>query len=360
MANNGINRELVASMDAANLFIRDISTKKTLQWINYLNNFKVEATSNSQYAKAKGKNATEFFEATEYKISGDSEHWNIDLIALINSEIPEDGVDNVGQRNEATLNVKDGVITISGTPVDDKVEVVVLANDGVSHLRRLDDATFDPSTKEITCTGGEAGENVAIYYLEKDNLRGFSVRAIPENTMYVEVEGTIRQKLKSTGKTTFLNLLAKKVSLSPNMSLSFDTANPTGFTIEMTVLEDANGDLIRWATLSESNNSDVITPTPISDLTSISTIGTSTVLTFSKPTGATSIKVQYTDDDGVNWKDTILSGSSKPVVSATLTEDSNNVTVENLSSGTTYKFRLVVTGGLFSGTSNETQNVVIA
>lgn len=356
----GTNRELVGSMDAGDFFIRDINTKNVLQWINWINNFSIEATSNSQFAKAKGKNSVEFFEATEYTISGDVEIWNVDLISLINGETPEDGVENVGQRNTATLNSDNGIVTISGTPVGDKVEVVVLANDGVSHLRKLSDATFNPTTKEITCTGGNSGEEVAIYYLEATNIRSFTVKAVPENTKYVELEGSIRQKLKSTGQTTILNLLAKKVSLSPSMSLKFDTSSPTGFTISMTVLEDVNGDLIRWGVLSESNNSDVIVPTPISDLTSISTIGTSTVLTFSKPTGATEVKVQYTDNNGVNWKDTASSGSSKPTISNSLTENSNSVTINNLTSGSTYKFRLVVTGGLFSGTSNETSDVIIA
>ena len=360
MAYTGTNRELTASMDAGDVFIRDINTNNVLQWINWINNFKVEANSNSQFAKAKGKNAVEFFEATEYTISGDVEIWNVDLLALVNGEVPKDNLENVGQRTIATLTSNDGIVIIDGTPVGNKVEVVVLANDGVSHLRRLTDVEFNPDTKEITCTGGKEGEKIAIYYLESTNLRGFTIKAIPENTQYVELEATIRQKLKSTGQTTMLNLLAKKVSLSPTMSLEFDTSSPTGFTISMNVLEDVNGDLIRWGVMSESNKSDVIIPTPISDLTSISTIGTSTVLTFSKPTGATEIKVQYTDDDGANWKDTALSGTSKPAISNSLTENSNNVTINNLASGSTYKFRLVVTGGVFSGTSNETSEVTIA
>ncbi|MCG1024852.1 cell wall-binding repeat-containing protein [Dehalobacter sp.] len=98
----------------------------------------------------------------------------------------------------------------------------------------------------------------------------------------------------------------------------------------------------RW--LIEGKNNAAINNIPIVDLTGIA--GNSQVtLYFSPPAGASSVVVQQLpqDEAATTWV-------NSPVT--TLTPSSNSATVTGLTNGTTYLFKLVVTGGGRAGESN--------
>jgi len=74
------------------------------------------------------------------------------------------------------------------------------------------------------------------------------------------------------------------------------------------------------------------------------------MLAFSAPVGASTVVVQQSANDGANWT-TATTGSA-------VTAASKSATVTGLTLGTTYMFRLVVTGGWYAGTSNEPSAMV--
>lgn len=67
-------------------------------------------------------------------------------------------------------------------------------------------------------------------------------------------------------------------------------------------------------------------------------------LSFTAPTGATSVKVQQSTDNGVTWTDSETQD--------TLTAASTSVRVTGLINGTSYSLRVVVEGGAYAGSSN--------
>ena len=353
--------QLSGSMDCGDFILRDLDTRKPFCYIDYANKIEIKETANSQFAKAKGKDSIEFQEPTTWEISMDVEMWSPSLLGVIHGGQPTEGMENISRREKKTVSVNDGDVVINGIPYADNVDVFVLGEDEVTHIRELTDITYNREAKTITCTGATQGDVLAIYYWEESECLTNVVQAVPDSKEFFEMEGTIRQKTKAKGKTTLLNLLAKKVSISGTVTLSFDTSKPNGFTITMNVLEDNNGDLARLRTLAQSSNSSsTITVLPISDLEVISQSTNSAVLTFSKPIGATSVSLKYSTDEGATWEDVNTEGSSSVIsIPEPLTANSKNVTVSNLTTGD-YIFELVVVGGAFSGTSNKTTKITIA
>lgn len=94
--------------------------------------------------------------------------------------------------------------------------------------------------------------------------------------------------------------------------------------------------------------------TPIADLAAATGSGAAgtMALTFSAPTGATSVKVQAQDAAFGTWVDV--------ETSATITDASTGATVEGLTAGNTYSVRLVVVGGTKNGISNTASAVAHA
>ena len=244
---------LVGSMDAGDFFIRNASTKKTNLYINYANKFSIEEKSSAEYAKAKGKNAISFAKPSTMTLKLDVEIWDLNLLAFMQSTTVKTGDESFGQRKVFDITTDDQEIDLTGaTPIGDKVEVYVLAKDGVTTVKELSTVTYDSSTKKVTCTGAKTNDKVVVYYLESKSSDYIEIKATPDEETFYEIEGTIRQKTKADGTTKLLNLLAKKVSISPEMSISFDTEKPSGFSISIDVLEDEGGDLAKFRQFAEA------------------------------------------------------------------------------------------------------------
>ena len=73
-------------------------------------------------------------------------------------------------------------------------------------------------------------------------------------------------------------------------------------------------------------------------------------VTFPAQTGATSVKIQQSTDEGTNWIDS--------VTSEVLTSASTSATVRDLSPNTSYKFRLLLNGNYGGSALSETTNSV--
>jgi len=103
----------------------------------------------------------------------------------------------------------------------------------------------------------------------------------------------------------------------------------------------------------------VADPTPITDLTGISTLAGKIDLTFTAPADADNIEVQYKLSTDLNWVETNIGGTTGVRVATAVSETDISKTILGLSSGT-YDVRLVVDGGLYEGISNSVTSIVVA
>lgn len=102
-----------------------------------------------------------------------------------------------------------------------------------------------------------------------------------------------------------------------------------------------------------------ITVTPITNLTGTSTLAGKIDLTFTAPTDADNVEVQYKLSTDLNWAETNIGGTTGVRVATAISETDTSKTILGLSSGT-YDVRLVVEGGLYEGISNSVTSIVVA
>ena len=147
--------QLSGSMDCGDFYFRDLDTGKTRTYLNYANKIDIKETANSQFAKAKGKNSIEFQEPTEFEISMDVQMWNPSLLGLIHGGEPVQGAENFAKREKHKVATANGDVVLSGVPYANKIDVYVLGEDEVTHLKELE-VSYDADSKTVTCTVAEA------------------------------------------------------------------------------------------------------------------------------------------------------------------------------------------------------------
>jgi len=99
--------------------------------------------------------------------------------------------------------------------------------------------------------------------------------------------------------------------------------------------------------------------TPITDLTGVSTLVGKIDLTFTAPSDADNIEVQYKLSTDLNWTETNIGGSTGIRIATAVSETDTSKTILGLASGT-YDVRLVIEGGKYEGISNSVASIVVA
>lgn len=150
----------------------------------------------------------------------------------------------------------------------------------------------------------------------------------------------------------------------PASDFSFSTSSQVEATeteIKLSALVD-NGRLMKvLETPHIEQNNGVFTPvggttvTPIANLAGTSTNAGEVDLTFTAIGVGATAKLQYKEAIvGSTYADVTVGGSTGVYMLAAISETDTNVTVDGLTTGKDYTFRLVVTGGTHAGNSNIT------
>jgi len=140
---------------------------------------------------------------------------------------------------------------------------------------------------------------------------------------------------QSTNGTTWGNSTTDKLTASSSSAKATGLTNGQRYYFKLVVIGGTRA--------GESNIVQAKPVNPIDDLEALAGDGQAS-FTFSKPTGATNVILQQSDDNGSTWA-TAASDSS-------LDADSNSALVSGLINGQQYKFKLVITGGSREGDSN--------
>jgi hypothetical protein len=102
-----------------------------------------------------------------------------------------------------------------------------------------------------------------------------------------------------------------------------------------------------------------VTVSPISDLVATSTTAGKIDLTFSAPTDADNVDVEYRLSTSSNWSVCNIGGTTGTRIATAVSETDTSKSILGLTSGT-YDVRLVVEDGLFAGISNIVSSIVVA
>lgn len=232
---------LMGIKNAGSLTFTSLITKKPELYIGYANSVSVSTTNSPSYAKAQGDNAVSFKGSTEATMSINVELLSFDLLRFIMGSPLKEKATNFYHREVVTLDTIDQVITLKeATIVADSVCVFALAPDGNTQGAELGTATV--ATNKVTMTGGQAGEQYAIYYMTNKTAKTFMVSAGQEITGFYQLNMIVEGKRWSDGGKSLLELELKKVSPIADLSLEFSAENPSSFEIKLDILKDGNGD----------------------------------------------------------------------------------------------------------------------
>ena len=202
--------------------------------------------------------------------------------------------------------------------------------------------TYDNRTKKATLNGANKGDVVAVYYFESSLCNGISVKATPERQANYEIDAMFEGKSSDdAGTMSLLNIIAPKCTFTSDFDITFDASNASSFTIKLSASKSSSGYLFYAYYIPLEKEIIEEAPT-ILDLDA-TVVGTSAVLTWTKPSSEiTSLKLMYKKDSG-DYEDVNTNGSTGVNIPAPLTGTEKKVTVSGLVASSDYKFKLVIT-----------------
>lgn len=202
------------------------------------------------------------------------------------------------------------------------------------------------SSQQATKSAAEALAEVgATEIIGLTNGTTYKVEIVEPTTVTLEAdsEGVAGNKTiigLTAGTKYVVKMDGKYYSVSANGDLLPSAKNSPGEAGNAS--NPLTGDTIYGLTNGKTYKVEVAPAVPLTGVSATAGNGTATI-TFTAPTGATGVEIEQKENNG-NW--TVLSG-------LTLNDKSTSATV-TVNNGSSYQFRVVVTGGAYAGTSNET------
>ena len=153
-----------------------------------------------------------------------------------------------------------------------------------------------------------------------------------------------------------VNIIAPKCTFTSDFDITFDASNASSFTIKLSASKSSSGYLFYAYYIPLEQEIIEEAPT-ILDLDA-TLVGTSAVLTWTKPTTEiSSLKLMYKKGLG-NYEDVNTDGSTGVNIPTPLTGTEKKVTVSGLEASNNYKFKLVITKDGENIDSNEIEGTV--
>lgn len=230
---------LGAIKDAGDLTIYDLATNEPVLHINYANNFKINLSSDFEVALAKGEERVIFPKPTTGEATIGVQLMSPDLFSLIMGSKMLEGLTKYYKREVFEITENDEVVTLKGTPKDNKVSVYKVRKDLSTHLGQL--STASATSTALTTTGSQKGDILAVYYVEEKEGRSFTVKATPDEVKSYFLNCLVRIKSSEDNTDSFLELDLKKIIIQNSIDLEFSAESTSSFEIKLKLQSDANG-----------------------------------------------------------------------------------------------------------------------
>ena len=337
-------QDLSAYKTAGTVYVKDPKSKNVLLYLPFANSAKITLKGDKVEALAQGENCVTFPKASTLDLEFEVQLFNLNILSFITGSTVGESTKEFTKREVFTLNSSNEQVEIKGTPFGDKIQAVIVSDDvnNSTHLKELELATYDNGTKKATLNGANKGDVVAVYYFESSLCNGISVKATPEKQANYEIDAIFEGKSSDdAGTMSLLNIIAPKCTFTSDFDITFDATNASSFTIKLSASKSSSGYLFYAYYIPLEKEIIEEAPT-ILDLDA-TVVGTSAVLTWTKPSSEiTSLKLMYKKDLG-NYEDVNTDGSTGVNIPTPLTGIEKKVTVSGLVASSDYKFKLVIT-----------------
>lgn len=176
---------------------------------------------------------------------------NMDLLALSNGVEATESQHQFFNREVLTLGAgAPHTLTIAENAIKGTVKAFELLDDGVTKKTPIEALAIDDagtSNKTVKLTNGTANKPVLVTYLSQKTGLNFTIKSLNENPENFTLYMRAQVKTKKEGKFAWAQLTFPNVMLTAENNFNFDATAPTDLTLNLRILPDKNGDMVKWA-----------------------------------------------------------------------------------------------------------------
>lgn len=179
---------------------------------------------------------------------------SMEMMALANGSTLENKQQQFYNREEFTLSTGTDKLTLKDTPLEGSVKVYKLASDKVTKISKpgLGGTLGVDNKKEVTIAGGTKGDVVVVAYLTQKTGLTFAIKSLNEKMTNYTIYMRAQVKTKAEGQYAWAQLTFPNVMVTAENNFNFDAENPTDFTLNLRILPDANGDMVKWSLVPDT------------------------------------------------------------------------------------------------------------
>lgn len=245
--------KLYGIKDASDILIKDIVTKEPVLFIDYAQKAGINIESSTVYAQAKGSNRIAWKGETTGTLTLETQMADSKLLALmLGSEIVTTQKD-VGFKEKVRVPADTKTVTLKFDPVVDSISVAMVDGDRefLTATKVAPTATsVKVESKTITFHESHAGKYVYIFGLKKEtNAKSFKVN-VNDSAKAFEARMFTEITLDTDNSKKFAQIDLFKIKPKESASFDFSSSDPTSFSLEFDILQDASGDLLEMVELS--------------------------------------------------------------------------------------------------------------
>ena len=243
MSYNGLEAVgLMAIKDVGKISFISNKTKKEKLYINVANSFEFNLAGEKVSAKGNGLEMVSFDLPKTGEGTFNLELASMELLSFANgSELKESDVEFYN-RDEFVITRADEEVTLSDTPVDGKVQVYVITEDG-TRIKELEGLTA--TGKTLVTTGSLKGDRLAVVYFTSKEALNFTIKATNEIsescTMIIRCKG----KTKTEGTFVDMQLTFPNVNVTSENAFNLDAENVTAFTLSVDILGNSLEEMVQ-------------------------------------------------------------------------------------------------------------------
>lgn len=351
-------------MNASSMKFYDIDTLGLDLFLKKANKITLEVKSTSKTAKVQGRDTIYWNLPKEGTLKAELEVTTFAILAkqlgslglVVNDSVEDydkEQVFTVTDENSMIFTLSDDTKNLATTNVN------LLTRDGeiAKELTFTIDATDKKKITVNTDSDVAVGDKISICYKTEIEPSGMYKISVParSNTKVNRMTANILGKGQVSGEKILMQLEIPQIQISDGCTITCDSENPSKFDVEFKVLagatidENEEPEFFKMKILKPSST---VIVTPITDLTATSTVSNEASLTFTAPTSATSVTLQYKLSTDSTYADVATTGTTGVYMTSALSATSTTATVKGLTGSSSYNFKLVVVGGTHEGTSN--------
>ena len=234
-------------------FVNNVTNKEDL-YCDYANSSEFNINGDTVDALGAGTPYVSWDKAKEGTATLNLQITSMEMMSLANGSTLATSQHQFYNREEFTLVTGTDKLTLKEEALDNSVKVYKLASDKVTKVDKAGlKGDLNPANKkEVTIAGGAKDEVIVVTYLSQKESLNFVIKSLNEKMSNYTVYMRAQVKTKAEGQYVWAQLTFPNVMMTAQNNFNFDAENPTDFVLNLRILPDSNGDMVKWALIPDA------------------------------------------------------------------------------------------------------------